>query len=90
MVSQVMYRVIEMAKMAYDLLEETRISTEDILARLLFLKKEGKREPKGRAELRELITQISVLFISLRQVNRVILQEEDRIKSETENTKIPG
>lgn len=84
-----LYRLIEMAKMAYDLLEETRISTEEILARLLFLKKEGKREPKGRVELRELITQISVLFISLRQVNRVILQEEDRIKSETENAKIP-
>ncbi|XP_057853680.1 THO complex subunit 5A isoform X3 [Cryptomeria japonica] len=74
-----------MAKAANDILEESRISMEDIIAKMLFIKKEGK----GRADLRDLITQLSVLFLKLRQANRIILQEEDRVKSETENAKIP-
>uniref|UniRef100_A0A0C9RZF2 TSA: Wollemia nobilis Ref_Wollemi_Transcript_267_723 transcribed RNA sequence n=1 Tax=Wollemia nobilis TaxID=56998 RepID=A0A0C9RZF2_9CONI len=74
-----------MATSAYDLLEETRNSIEEIIPKMLFIKKEGK----GRAELHELISEVSVLFLKLRQANRIIFQEEDRVKSETENAKIP-
>ncbi|KAJ4817616.1 THO complex subunit 5 [Rhynchospora pubera] len=69
----------------YSLLEETRTAMEEIAARMLSAKKEGR--PKS--ELRELINQMSLLFISLRQVNRAILMEEDRVKAETESAKAP-
>jgi hypothetical protein len=52
---------------AYDVLSETRGAIEEILARLLFIKKEGR----SRAELRELFTQASVAFLSLRQVFQI-------------------
>ena len=52
------------SKSAYDVLSDTRGAIEEILARLLFIKKEGR----NRAELRELFTQASVAFLSLRQV----------------------
>eukprot|EP00252_Welwitschia_mirabilis_P025574 TRINITY_DN8050_c0_g1_i1.p1 TRINITY_DN8050_c0_g1~~TRINITY_DN8050_c0_g1_i1.p1 ORF type:complete len:833 (-),score=179.81 TRINITY_DN8050_c0_g1_i1:329-2782(-) len=78
-----------MAKSAYETLEETRVATEEALAKMLSIKKEAKKDAKARSELHELITQISVLFITLRQVNRVILQEEDRVKAETESAKGP-
>ncbi|XP_031492285.1 THO complex subunit 5A [Nymphaea colorata] len=72
-------------KSAYDLLEEARTSMEEIVARMLFIKKEGR----SKTELRELVTQISLLFINLRQANRTILLEEDRVKSETDSAKAP-
>lgn len=68
---------------AYDLLKEARISIEEVVGRMLLMK-QGTTEANGRAELRELITQASVLLVNLRQVNRVILEDEDDIKSETE------
>ncbi|KAL5982479.1 hypothetical protein ACLOJK_016551 [Asimina triloba] len=74
-----------MEKTPYDSLEETRTSMEEIVAKMLFLKKEGR--PKS--ELRELITQLSMLFVNLRQINRTILLEEDRMKAETERAKAP-
>lgn len=74
-----------MGKSAYDFLADTRTGVEEILAKMLFIKKEGK----NRVELRELITQASVAFLSLRQINRIILQEEDRTKQETEAAKLP-
>ncbi|KAJ3695901.1 hypothetical protein LUZ60_001278 [Juncus effusus] len=58
---------------------------EEIAAKMVSVKKEGR--PKS--ELRELITQMSLLFITLRQVNRAILLEEDKVKSETERAKAP-
>ncbi|KAJ6795350.1 THO complex subunit 5B [Iris pallida] len=70
---------------AHEVLEERRTEMEEIAAKMLFLKKEGK--PK--TDLRELITNASLLFISLRQVNRSILLEEDRVKAETESAKAP-
>ncbi|PKA65642.1 hypothetical protein AXF42_Ash013056 [Apostasia shenzhenica] len=69
----------------YVSLEETRTAMEEIAAKILFLKKEGK----SKSELRELVTQMSLLFINLRQINRNILIEEDRIKAETESAKAP-
>ncbi|KAI0495553.1 hypothetical protein KFK09_021854 [Dendrobium nobile] len=72
-------------KTAHEALDETRRALEDIAAKILFVKKEGK--PKS--ELRELSTQMSLLFITLRQLNRTILVEEDRIKAETESAKAP-
>ncbi|XP_058097167.1 THO complex subunit 5A [Magnolia sinica] len=74
-----------MEKTAYEMLEETRTSMEEIAAKMLFIKKEGR--PK--AELRELITQFSLLSVFLRQINRSILLEEDRVKAETERAKAP-
>ncbi|KAG0471600.1 hypothetical protein HPP92_016146 [Vanilla planifolia] len=70
---------------AYEALEDTRKEIEDITSKILFIKKEGKH----KAELRELTTQMSLLFIKLRQLNRTILVEEDRIKAETEIAKAP-
>ncbi|XP_043709413.1 THO complex subunit 5B-like [Telopea speciosissima] len=75
----------KMEKKAYEQLEESRTSMEEIVAKMLFVKKEGK--PKS--ELRELVTQMSLHFVNLRQINRSILLEEDRVKAETERAKPP-
>lgn len=72
-------------KTAYDTLEESRISMEEIAAKMLFIKKEGR----SKSELRELVTQMSLHLVTLRQANRSILLEEDRIKAETERAKTP-
>ncbi|KAI5077768.1 hypothetical protein GOP47_0007592 [Adiantum capillus-veneris] len=72
-------------KTSYDVLAETRGSIEEILAKILFIKKEGR----NRSDLRELFTQASVAFLNLRQINRVILQDEDHVKQETEAAKLP-
>ncbi|KAF8377546.1 hypothetical protein HHK36_030928 [Tetracentron sinense] len=69
--------------MADELLEESRISMEEIVAKMLFIKKEGR--PKD--ELRELFTQMFLHFIHLRQANRSILLEEDHAKTETKHAK---
>lgn len=75
----------EKEKTWYEKLEETRMAMEEIVAKMLFIKKEAK--PKS--ELRELFTQASLLFVQLRQINRHILLEEDRVKAETEKAKAP-
>ncbi|KAL5717586.1 THO complex subunit 5B [Ranunculus cassubicifolius] len=77
--------VVKIEKTAYEKLEESRISTEEIAAKMLFIKKEGR--PKS--ELRELVTQMSLHLVTLRQANRSILLEEDHVKSETERAKAP-
>ncbi|KAH7655597.1 THO complex subunit 5 protein [Dioscorea alata] len=69
----------------HELLEECRTAMEEIAAKMFFTKKESL--PKS--DLRDLVTQMSLLFITLRQVNRTILLEEDRIKSETDRAKAP-
>lgn len=53
-----------MAKVSYELLADIRNSIEDILAKMLQVKKEGK----GSINLRELLTEASVMFVDLRQV----------------------
>ncbi|KAK9109212.1 hypothetical protein Sjap_017272 [Stephania japonica] len=72
-------------KTSYEELEESRAAMEEIVAKMLFMKKEGKL----KSELRELITQMSLHLVNLRQVNRTILLEEDRLKGETERAKAP-
>ncbi|XP_078441458.1 THO complex, subunit 5 [Wolffia australiana] len=69
----------------HELLEESRKAMEEIAAKMILVSKEGG--PKS--ELRELFTQMSLVFITLRQVNRSILLEEDRVKEETEKAKAP-
>ncbi|CAM0943905.1 unnamed protein product [Alopecurus aequalis] len=69
----------------HDLLAATRASVEEVAARILAIKKDGA--PKS--DLRELSAQMSLLLITLRQVNREILMEEDRVKGETEAAKAP-
>ncbi|GJM86960.1 hypothetical protein PR202_ga02865 [Eleusine coracana subsp. coracana] len=69
----------------HDLLAETRASIEKVAARMLAIKRDGA--PKS--ELRELVTQMSLLLITLRQLNREILMEEDKVKGETEAAKAP-
>ncbi|XP_002964386.2 THO complex subunit 5A [Selaginella moellendorffii] len=71
--------------MAYELLAQARGDVEDALARMLHAKKAGT----ARVELPELTTAASILLLNLRQINRVILQEEDRVKVETEAAKSP-
>ena len=50
---------------AYDMLQQSRASAEDIVAQMLSIKREGK--PKS--ELRELVTQMFLNFVTLRQVH---------------------
>ncbi|CAI9763634.1 unnamed protein product [Fraxinus pennsylvanica] len=77
-------RKIDMAAL-YDMLRESKSSVEEIVSKMLAIKKEA--QPK--TQLRELVTQILLNFITLRQANRSILLEEDRVKAETERAKPP-
>ncbi|KAM7521007.1 hypothetical protein LguiB_019969 [Lonicera macranthoides] len=70
---------------AYDKLQESRTSVEEIVNKMLSVKKEGL--PKS--QLREHVTQMFLNFVSLRQANRSILLDEDRVKAETEHAKAP-
>ena len=54
---------------AHDVLEDTRTAMEEIAAKMLFIKKEAR--PKS--DLKELITNMSLLFITLRQVSTLSL-----------------
>jgi hypothetical protein len=54
----------------HDLLAETRASIEKVGARMLAIKRDGV--PKS--ELRELVTQMSLLLVTLRQVRMLTLQ----------------
>ncbi|KAK4428977.1 THO complex subunitB [Sesamum alatum] len=77
-------RNVDMAAL-YDMLRESKASAEEIVAKMLAIKKES--QPKS--QLRELVTQILLNFVTLRQANRSILLEEDRVKAETERAKAP-
>ncbi|KAM1247029.1 hypothetical protein ACFX2J_043031 [Malus domestica] len=72
-------------KSPYEMLQESKSSVEDIVAKMIAIKKEAK--PKS--ELRKLVTQMFLNFVTLRQANRSILLEEDRVKAETESAKAP-
>ncbi|KAE8727988.1 THO complex subunit 5B [Hibiscus syriacus] len=72
-------------KSPYDMLKENKASVEEVVAKILSVKKENK--PKS--ELREQVTQMFLNFVNLRQVNRSILLEEDKVKAETERAKAP-
>ncbi|KAM1118959.1 hypothetical protein ACFX2I_043210 [Malus domestica] len=72
-------------KSPYEMLQESKSSVEDIVAKMIAIKKEAK--PKS--ELRELVTQMFLNFVTLRQANRSILLEEDRVKAEAESAKAP-
>ncbi|KAK4434424.1 THO complex subunitB [Sesamum alatum] len=69
----------------FDMLRQCKDSAEEIVAKMLAIKTEA--EPKS--QLRELVTQILLNFVTLRQVNRSILLEEDGVKAETEHAKVP-
>lgn len=51
-------------KSAYDMLRDSKASVEKIVAKMLAMKKEGK--PKS--ELKEILTQMFLNFVNLRQV----------------------
>ncbi|KAD6119128.1 hypothetical protein E3N88_10399 [Mikania micrantha] len=72
---------------AYDLLQMTKTSVEDIVAQMLLIKKEGGDSYKS--QLPELVTQMLLNFVNLRKANRSILLEEDLVKAETEHAKAP-
>ncbi|XP_049390105.1 THO complex subunit 5B-like [Solanum stenotomum] len=69
----------------HEVLQQSKASVEEIVSKMLSMKKEST--PKS--EMRELVTQIFINFVSLRQANRSILLEEDRVKGETERAKAP-
>ncbi|KAI3460226.1 hypothetical protein Pfo_016889 [Paulownia fortunei] len=77
-------RNVDMAAL-YDMLRQGKASAEEIVAKMLAIKKEA--QPKS--QLKELVTQILLNFVTLRQANRSILLEEDRVKAETERAKAP-
>lgn len=70
---------------AYEMLRDTKSSIEEIVSEMITIKSESK--PKS--QLRELVTQMFINFVTLRQVNRTLLVEEDRVKAETERAKAP-
>ncbi|XP_020218905.1 THO complex subunit 5B [Cajanus cajan] len=69
----------------FEILRTSKTSVENIVADILSIKKEAK--PKQH--LRDLVTQMFLHFVTLRQANRNILLEEDRVKTETERAKAP-
>ncbi|VYS48320.1 unnamed protein product [Arabidopsis thaliana] len=72
-------------KSPLELLQQTKASVEAIIAKMLSIKQQGT--PKS--ENRELLTQMFLNFINLRQANRSILIEEDKVRTETEIAKSP-
>lgn len=70
---------------SYESLKETKSSVEEIISQLLSM----KRESKSKSQLPEFIAQMFLNFVNLRQVNRSILLEEDKVKAETEKAKAP-
>ncbi|XVE55890.1 hypothetical protein DITRI_Ditri03aG0193500 [Diplodiscus trichospermus] len=83
--SQIPASPLKPEKSPYDMLKESKASVEDIVAKILSIKKENK----PRSELREHVTLMFLHFVTLRQVNRSILLEEDKVKAETERAKTP-
>lgn len=54
---------------AYDLLQTTKTSVEDIVAQMLFIKKEGGGgSDSTKSQLPELVTQMLLNFVNLRKV----------------------
>ncbi|CAN0873001.1 THO complex subunit 5B [Linum grandiflorum] len=78
-------QLLKNGKSAYDLLRDSKTSVEEIVSQIVSIKKDGK----DKSQLRELITQTFLHFVTLRQVNRSILLHEDRVKAETERAKTP-
>ncbi|WCJ35426.1 THO complex subunit 5 [Euphorbia peplus] len=77
-------------KSPYEILRESKISVEEIAAQILSIKKDNSNpNPNPKSELRELVTQMFLNFVNLRQANRSILLEEDRAKTQTERAKAP-
>ncbi|XP_010538114.1 PREDICTED: THO complex subunit 5B [Tarenaya hassleriana] len=72
-------------KSPYVLLRESKSSAGEIVAKMLSIKREGK--PKS--EIRELLTNMFLNFVNLRQANRLIMMEEERVKAETERANAP-
>ncbi|CAA7041652.1 unnamed protein product [Microthlaspi erraticum] len=75
----------EAGKSPLELLRESKTSVEEIVTTMLSIKKEGNQ----KSEIRELLTQMCLNFVNLRQANRSILTEEDKVKAETERAKAP-
>ncbi|CAL1410759.1 unnamed protein product [Linum trigynum] len=78
-------QLLKNGKSAYDRLRESKASVEEIVSQILSVKKDGN----SKSQLRELVTQTFLHFITLRQANRSILLHEDRAKTETEKAKAP-
>ncbi|XP_038715873.1 THO complex subunit 5B-like isoform X2 [Tripterygium wilfordii] len=72
-------------KSPYEMLKDSKTAVEEIVAKMLSIKKEG--QPKSL--LRELVTQMCLHFVTLRQANRLILLKEELVKAETERAKAP-
>ncbi|CAN4092697.1 unnamed protein product [Withania somnifera] len=69
-------------KSPYEVLQQSKASVEEIVSKMLSVKKESA--PKS--EIRELVTQIFVNFVSLRQIN---LARRGSCEGETERAKAP-
>ncbi|CAH8346905.1 unnamed protein product [Eruca vesicaria subsp. sativa] len=77
----------EPVKSPLELLRESKTSVEEIVAKMLSIKQEGNNNNKS--DIRELLTLMFLNFVNLRQANRAILTEEDKVKAETERAKGP-
>jgi len=58
-----------MEKASYEGVVKIRSSLEDLMARMLALKRDGQANVKGSLPMREIVTDASVLFIDLRRVS---------------------
>ncbi|KAK9733328.1 hypothetical protein RND81_04G060300 [Saponaria officinalis] len=77
------------AKDPQSMLRSSKVAVEDIVTKMLSLKKDGNPNPNSKPQLRELVTQMLLLFVTLRKANRMILIVEDRVKAETDRAKAP-
>ena len=56
---------VKLEKSAYEILKESKTGVEEVVAKILSLKKDDQVKP----EIRELVTQMFLHFVSLRQVS---------------------
>ena len=66
-------------KSVYYMLQQSKALMEEILGKMLSIKKEA--QPKSQPH--ELVTQMFLHFVVLRQANRSILLEAHRVKAES-------
>ena len=70
----------------YEQLEDRKLAIHGLLSKLLVLKQNNEGVT---SEMRKAMTEVSVLLVELRLLNRTILRNEDKVKTETEAAKGP-
>jgi hypothetical protein len=77
-----------MEKASYEGVVKIRSSLEDLMARMLALKRDG-HNIKGSMPMREIVTDSSVLFIDLRRVSSSTLVSLSSVLIEWSSVRLP-